>query len=215
MSFARRGRVFERTGPGATRIARSVAAVLALAAAGWPAALSAQSPHATEVRVVAPFGPGGLVSALAVSARASGACWTASLASASRPDAWRCTSGNRIHDPCFAGFAGGDQLVACLPSPWSADAVVLSLAAPLPGDVSRPKDLLDGPPWALELASGERCTMLTGATWGVAGMRVNYGCPEGVSVVGDLDRRGPTWRAFVHRAGTAVMGQVEIRAAYY
>jgi hypothetical protein len=63
--------------------------------------------------------------------------------------------------------------------------------------------------------SGERCTMLTGATWGVAGMRVNYGCPGDVSVVGDLDRSAPVWRAFVVRAGAAFMGQAEIRTAYY
>ena len=43
--------------------------------------------------------------------------------------------------------------------------------------------------------------MLTGATWTVAGMRVNYGCPGDVAVVGDLDRSAPTWKAFVLRAG--------------
>jgi hypothetical protein len=34
-------------------------------------------------------------------------------------------------------------------------------------------------------------------------------------VVGEIDRRGPTWRAFVLRAGAAMMSQVEIRIAYY
>ena len=56
--------------------------------------------------------------------------------------------------------------------------------------------------------------MLTGAPWGVAGMRVNYGCPGDVSVVGNLDRSGPLWRAFVLRAGAAFMSQAEIRTAY-
>jgi hypothetical protein len=172
-------------------------------------------PAPTEVRVVVPFTPGGLVASLTVAARASGSCWTASLASASRPDAWRCMAGNSIHDPCFVGPAGADQVAACLQSPWSSRVTLLTLSGPLPGNAARPGNLLDGSPWALELASGERCTMLTGATWGVAGLRVNYGCPGDVSVVGDLDRSGPTWRAFVLRGGAAVMGQVEIRAAYY
>ena len=50
-------------------------------------------------------------------------------------------------------------------------------------------------PWAVELADGERCTLLTGATAVVAGMRINYGCDGGGSIVGDL-QRGPTvWTA--------------------
>jgi hypothetical protein len=191
--------------------------VLALAAGGaFPAATSGQpAPAPTQVRVIVPFSPGGLGGGLTVAARAAGSCWTASLASASRPDAWRCMSGHRIHDPCFVGFIRSDQVAACLASPWSSEVVLLSLAAPLPADVARPPRLLDGPPWAVELASGERCTMLTGASWGVAGMRANYGCPGDVSVVGDVERSAPAWRAFVLRAGAAVMSLVEIRAAYY
>jgi hypothetical protein len=186
--------------------------VLAVVAALPSALWAQQASAATQVRVVVPFGPGGLVPRLTVTTRASGSCWTASLASGSRPDAWRCMSGNSIHDPCFVGF---DQVAACFSSPWSSDVVLLSLSGPLPGDAKRPPNILDGPPWALELASGERCTMLTGATWGVAGMRVNYGCPDDVSVVGDVDRSAPTWRAFVLRAGSPVMSLVEIPAAYY
>ena len=201
----------------AGRLARQLAAILVPAVlAASPVAPWAQSPPpATEVRVAAPFDPRGLVSGLTVSARAAGSCWTASLASSSRPDAWRCMAGNRIHDPCFAGFVGPDQVAACFASPWSSDVVLLALSGPLPADVARPGTLLGGPPWALELASGERCTMLTGATWAVAGLRVNYGCPGDVFVVGDLDRGGPAWRAFVLRAGAAVMSQVEIRIAHY
>lgn len=50
---------------------------------------------------------------------------------------------------------------------------------------------------------------------GVAGLRVNYGCPGDVSLVGDVDRSAPTWRIFAVRAGAAVRRAVEIRAAYY
>ena len=173
------------------------------------------APAATQVRVTVPFDPGRLVSGLTVSARTAGSCWTASQASGSRPDAWRCMSGNRIHDPCFVGFVGSDQVAACFASPWTSEVVLLTLSGPLPADVKRSPSLLSGPPWALELASGERCTMLTGATWAVAGMRVNYGCPGDVSVVGDIDRSAPMWRAFVLRAGAAMMSQVEISVAYY
>jgi hypothetical protein len=32
------------------------------------------------------------------------------------------------------------------------------------------------PPWAIELANGQRCVFLSGATYTVAGMRANYSC---------------------------------------
>lgn len=48
-------------------------------------------------------------------------------------------------------------------------------------------------PWALELTSGERCTLLTGATAPVAGLRLNYLCEGGASVIGDIDRTLPLW----------------------
>jgi hypothetical protein len=196
---------------------RRLAALLACSLLGAaPAAVRAQSaPAGTDVRVLVPFRPGAVAPGLTVSERGSGSCWTASPASAGRPDAWRCLAGNRFYDPCFAGFAGSDQVVACASSPWSSDVVMLTLSGPLPGDVSRPPSPPGGPPWALELTTGERCTMLTGATWGVAGMRVNYGCPGDVAIVGDIDRSAAMWKVFVLRAGASVMSQVEVRAAYY
>jgi hypothetical protein len=51
-------------------------------------------------------------------------------------------------------------------------------------------------PWALELANGDRCTLLTGATAVLAGERLNYGCESGGSVLGELDRSGPVWMVF-------------------
>lgn len=51
----------------------------------------------------------------------------------------------------------------------------------------------DDIPWALELANGERCTLLTGATMVLAGERVNYGCEGGGSVLGEVDRGALLW----------------------
>jgi hypothetical protein len=50
-------------------------------------------------------------------------------------------------------------------------------------------------PWALELANGERCTLLTGATAVLAGQRLNYGCESGGYVIGELQRDGLVWKA--------------------
>jgi hypothetical protein len=50
-------------------------------------------------------------------------------------------------------------------------------------------------PWALELANGERCTLLTGATAVLASQRLNYGCESGGYVIGELQRDGLVWLA--------------------
>lgn len=50
-------------------------------------------------------------------------------------------------------------------------------------------------PWAVELANGERCGLLTGATAVFAGQRLNYGCESGGYVIGELQRDGLVWFA--------------------
>jgi hypothetical protein len=68
-------------------------------------------------------------------------------------------------------------------------------AAPSPADVAEtaiePLDI----PWAVELANGERCALLTGATAAFAGQRLNYGCESGGYVIGELQRDGLVWMA--------------------
>ena len=62
-----------------------------------------------------------------------GSCWTNSIAAPYRSDAWRCTVGNEIHDPCFQ--IPGNANLLCDPNPGNiADAspVILSLVKPLP-----------------------------------------------------------------------------------
>jgi hypothetical protein len=51
-------------------------------------------------------------------------------------------------------------------------------------------------PWALELANGSRCGLLTGATAVLAGLRINYGCDDGGLVIGEVDRAGAMWTVF-------------------
>lgn len=84
-----------------------------------------------------------------------GNCWTSSIAS-QRPDAFRCTAGNEIHDPCFRIDA---KSVAC-PDPAALNTgVVVALDKPLP--------LAQSPPpspqaWAMVLESGAHCNRATG-----------------------------------------------------
>jgi hypothetical protein len=67
--------------------------------------------------------------------------------------------------------------------------------APAPSDVAETAiDPLDIP-WAVELANGERCALLTGATAAFAGQRLNYGCESGGYIIGELQRDGLVWMA--------------------
>ena len=170
----------------------------------------------TQVRLFAPFAPLEVSKAVHVTARQNGQCFAASVASQGRSDAWRCSSGNRILDPCYEGLEHGKTVVVCPDSPWSTDAIVLALATAPSRDQRNKGDLLTSPPWALELAGGTRCQFLTGATAVVAGMRVNYGCSgRGGNVIGDIDRTQPRWRVFLQFADGIVVQQVDVLVAWY
>ena len=94
----------------------------------------------------------------------TGTCFAGSFADSGRSDAWRCMSGNKIYDPCFAGFEGARPVVACLSSPTTGVAVVLTPTGGVPVQEANRKNLLTSLPWSLELVNGASCGLLTGAT---------------------------------------------------
>jgi hypothetical protein len=177
-------------------------------------ATAQQAVAATQVQLVLPFTTPGRLG-LRVSARVHGRCFAASAADPGRPDAWRCMSVNRIYDPCFEGFGQSTAVVACLESPRASAAVVLTPTGGVPRQVANKGIPLASPPWSLSLGNGANCGLLTGATFGLAGMRINYGCTDGGYLIGDVDRSQPQWRVFYlgRRATAAVL--VSVTTAYY
>jgi hypothetical protein len=99
--------------------------------------------------------------------------------------------------------------------PWSANVVLLTLSEPLPSEPRKETRREEALPWALELASGQRCTAFTGATAPIAGMRINYGCPGGFQVVGDVDRSQAVWRVFVQGEKSIALEQVDVAVAWF
>src|SRR5439155_7105916 len=98
---------------------------------------------------------------------ANGQCFAPSIADP-RPDAFRCSAGNAILDPCFAPTLGGFDFVLCpLNGPWGRTAERLNLAKP-PKSQTQELDVTKDAPWAIQVG-GLRCTPLTGAGFGVAG----------------------------------------------
>jgi hypothetical protein len=167
----------------------------------------------TDVRYLLPFGPDGLNPGLTVSATVEGVCGFSSIVALDRPDAWDCIStDNEIFDPCFEPFMQDPEelgQLACVEAPFATEVTLLTLTEPLvrekeaadPGadpsqdmgqiadDTLAPWDL----PWALELANGDRCTLLHGTLSVMAGQIVHYGCVEGGMVLGQTDRSQPLW----------------------
>jgi hypothetical protein len=84
----------------------------------------------------------------------SGSCWTGSIASL-RSDAYRCMTGNSIHDPCFSVNA---KSVACPTNVPANTGIRISLRKPLP----RANPNATPNAWMITLAGGSQCNMGTG-----------------------------------------------------
>ena len=177
-------------------------------------ATAQQSLTPTQVQLVFPFSASGNL-AVRISARVHGRCFAASVADSGRPDAWRCMSGNRIYDPCFEGLEQNTAVVACLESPRTPAAVVLTPTGGVPRQAANKGVPLASPPWSLLLGNGASCGLFSGATFGLAGMRVNYGCANGGYLIGDVDRSQPQWRVFYLGPRATVAMLVGVVTAYY
>lgn len=165
-----------------------VAATFASAA---PSALARRGAAPTRVVVYSPFTPDGMLAQGIHTARsASGSCWEGSVVNA-RPDAWRCTVGNYIYDPCYSGARGW---VACPVTAFGSRVLRITLTKPLPRNRNPPLNTDKADPLLIVLRGNVRCGFAGGATSTVAGMRLNYACSNGAWLVGDPDRRQATWR---------------------
>ena len=192
-----------------------LALFFALAGIAAPAADPPQPPR-TEIKLFTPFGVKGLADGLQISEKVSGKCFATSAASPTRPDAWRCSTGNAILDPCYQRIMGDEKQLACpVEGPWSQRVVLLTLTEALPNEPRKEMPRESALPWAIELGNGRRCSLFTGATAPVAGMRINYGCPGGFQVVGDIDRSGHVWRVFFQAENAGSLEQVDVVVAWY
>ena len=184
----------------------------------------------TNTRYVAPFTPDGLNPGLNVTSSIEGTCTFDSSIALGRPDAWGCVTEGGVLDPCFENsfVALGEAVeLACLDTPWSADVVMLTLTAPL----SREKEAPDGAvavaaetaeeviqpwdlPWALELANGDRCSLLRGTLTVIAGQVVHYGCEQGGMILGETDRSQPVWAVSYLAEGDVATNLVDVLTAW-
>jgi hypothetical protein len=184
------------------------------AAAGSPA--SAQPPGTQVIHYTPWTAPGTLASGFSAASTQSGSCFTDSIASG-EPDAFRCSVGNVLYDPCFADGSSGPGPVFC-PNPQDPDSgTIINLTSSLPAPNSAPGSVL---PWLLVLADGHSCAAITGTVGTLGGKNGYYGCASGSTLYGyaygDPDESSATWTIYYAPSGATASGmtQVNITTAY-
>lgn len=155
---------------------------------------------ATQVIVYAPEAP-----ASSTPVR-SGSCWTSSIAAPFRTDAWRCSVGNSISDPCFQIQESKNLLCGVDPAApiTLTSTFVLKLTQPLPAPEAIQGLVPENWAWLVQLSDGTPCSPFTG-TLPIAqgGISANYGCApqtpggEGLLIFGDLNASSSIWTADV------------------
>ncbi|MEV6959566.1 hypothetical protein AB0M97_10250 [Streptomyces sp. NPDC051207] len=80
-----------------------------------PTAAASSAPTQTQVITLSPWSPGGTpATGITITDRASGSCFR-TAESTMRTEAWRCTAGNQILDPCFSPDSNpSDTSALCL-----------------------------------------------------------------------------------------------------
>jgi hypothetical protein len=178
----------------------------------------------TDIRYVLPFGPDGLNTTLTVAGEEAGTCISDSLAALDRPDAFDCTGeSGQIYDPCFENpFLSPDEPaeLACVTDPFSSEVVVLTVEDALPREKEAPAGPGQDPfapwdlPWGLELANGDRCTLLGGTLYQLAGQVVHYSCEQNGAVLGVVDHGQPLWTVNYLTDGDVASNVVDVTAAW-
>jgi hypothetical protein len=197
-----------------TLLVSGAAVLLVAAVLGLPAGARRAESLRTSINLYSPFTIGGQIAAgVHIKQIVHGSCWTTSIADY-RADAYRCFVGNEIHDPCFANAANAVFVLCPLYMPTS-PVLRIDLTKRLPATTAN-GDPTRYSPWALQLINARWCEILSGATGLIAGMRINYGCVGGGTLLGNPRRGAATWTIFYTAGSTGHNFQaVPIRAAWW
>lgn len=155
-----------------------------------------------------PYDANGAVSA-PLNGHSSGSCWTSSIADPSSTT-YRCMADNQILDPCFAPpHDAHPGAVACYSDPWS-PGTLLNLTDPLPASDPSTR----ATPWALELANGAHCVVVTGTVDQVGLVDLGYSC--GGSAGAGLAGSAGTARTVQYRpTDSQPLHSVAVRTAWH
>lgn len=158
----------------------------------------------TILKLYRPFGDAEQQIPLIIKEKIAGQCWQQSKR-IQREDAWRCVAEGHVYDPCFVKEYGSHKEARCPHSPWSAEAVEIELASATDNSQHLSLDMSTVYPWAIELATGERCLAIDeGEIYD--GLQVRYYCNNQISLIGHLQRCKARWSILQHTpAGVATV----------
>lgn len=139
----------------------------------------------------------------------NGSCFASSIAAPYRSDAWRCTVGNAISDPCFA-IPGSTSTLECGSNPTlvtTSSTFVLQLTKPLPVATMPSGPTPSNWAWLVQLADGTVCSPFTGTRpFDASGDVAIYACKGGPNesmIFGDLNNSSSVWTAEVGTLSTS------------
>ncbi|GAX58261.1 serine/threonine protein kinase [Streptomyces olivochromogenes] len=157
------------------------------------AAVSSVQATQTQVVTISPWSPDGTpAGGITITGRASGSCF-GTAESTMRTDAWRCSAGNRILDPCFSPDSNPEDTSALCLDGAPNRMVELSVPQGFPGNNDHMPGGPDVEPITLVLSNGARCSFTGGGTSTLAGQRLNYGCDNGGYLYGYPNKTAALW----------------------
>jgi eukaryotic-like serine/threonine-protein kinase len=158
----------------------------------------------TSAQIFSAVNSGGGLAA-AVTRHANGSCFTSSNVIA-RSDAWRCSVGNELYDPCFT--VNQTQVLCPNDGPWANRGILVNVPGGLTNSTGVKDQGTSGLPWAIQLADGSRCLPIGGASNVIANQRLNFDCTGGLGLYGNVQRSGEVWMIY---AGAPHSAQITLR----
>ena len=130
-----------------------------------------------------------------------------------REDAWRCVAEGKLYDPCFVHPFGSHLEAVCPESPWSNKGIQITVATPLDNKYHEALDMSRTFPWAIELATGEKCQAIDTVEQ-FDGLPIRYRCDSQSELIGHVQRCEGTWKMLQHAAANGV-DTVQIKRALF
>jgi serine/threonine protein kinase len=165
----------------------------------------------TAAQIFEPVGPNGGL-AVPATRHATGSCFGTSNVIA-RADAFRCSVGNDIYDPCF--MVNQTQVLCPNDGPWANVGILVNVPDGLPNASAVKDQGTSGQPWAIQLADGTQCLMISGLTNVIANQRLNFQCTTGIGLYGNVQRSGSAWMIYASAPHSAQITLRPIATAWF
>jgi hypothetical protein len=148
--------------------------------------------------------------AIHVSKTVNGHCFSGS-SETNRNDAWRCLSGNFLHDPCFSS-SKAPGIVLCPDRAWKRSGIEIKLTQPLSGG-NKHKPSTKGLPWAMETTTGLKCVFQGMGPFISPTNFADYACQGGTWLWNKPNRTAQPWT--IKAGATAPTTTLQVKKAIF